>query len=163
MPLAALAVPAEAQLDAADVGAQRSYLELVDTLRQMGSQPEADAKQLWRRVVFNILVSNTDDDLRNHAFLREATGWRQSPADDMNPCPVDVRPRVHALAIDDTDPTASLDTALEVAPRFGLALPDAKPLRGFQDLLTATNGLGPLVTVSALRARPHGPRRSASS
>ena len=113
-------------IDATDHGDQRSYLELVDALRQMGSQPELDAKQLWRRVVFNMLVSNTDDHLRNHAFLREATGWRLSPAYDMNPCPVDVRPRVHALAIDDTDPTASLDTAFEVAPRFGLSLTEAR-------------------------------------
>ena len=44
----------------------------------------------------------------------------------MNPCPVDVRPRVHALAIDDTDPTASLVTAFEVAPRFGLSLTEAR-------------------------------------
>lgn len=115
-------------LDAADHDEQRSYLELVDALRQIGSQPEADAKQLWRRVVFNILVSNTDDHLRNHAFLRDATGWRLSPAYDMNPCPVDVRPRVHALAIDDTDPTASLDTAMEVAPRFGLTSADARAI-----------------------------------
>ena len=115
-------------LDAADHGDQRSYLELVDALRQMGSQPEADAKQLWRRVVFNILVSNTDDHLRNHAFLRDATGWRLSPAYDMNPCPVDVRPRVHALAIDDTDPTASLDTALAVAPRYGLVAAKARAI-----------------------------------
>ena len=115
-------------LDAADHSDQRSYLELVDALRQMGSQPEADAKQLWRRVVFNILVSNTDDHLRNHAFLRDATGWRLSPAYDMNPCPVDVRPRVHALAIDDTDPTASLDTALDVAPRYGLAVAEARAI-----------------------------------
>ena len=112
-------------IDATDYGDQRSYLELVDALRQMRSQPDLDIKQLWRRVVFNILVSNTVDHLRNHAFLREATGWRLAPAYDMNPCPVDVRPRVHALAIDDTDPTASLDTALAVAPRFGLTRADA--------------------------------------
>ena len=117
-------------IDAVDRGDQHSYLELVDALRQMGSQSELDAKQLWRRIVFNVLVSNTDDHLRNHAFLREATGWRLSPAYDMNPCPVDVRPRVHALAIDDTDPTSSLDTALEVAPRFGLSLNDARHIAG---------------------------------
>ena len=115
-------------IDATDHGDQRSYLELVDALRQMGSKPELDAKQLWRRVMFNILVSNTDDHLRNHAFLRQATGWRLSPAYDMNACPVDVRPRVHALAIDETDPTASLDTALAVAPRFGLALAEARSI-----------------------------------
>ena len=115
-------------IDAADHGDQRSYLELVDALRQMGSQPGTDAKQLWRRIVFNILTSNTDDHLRNHAFLREATGWRLSPAYDMNPCPVEVRPRVQALAIDDTDPASSIETAIGVAPRFGIALAESRAI-----------------------------------
>ena len=117
-------------LDATDHGEQHSYLELVDVLRQSGSQPEADATQLWRRMIFNILVSNTDDHLRNHAFLRERTGWRLSPAYDMNPCPVDVRPRVHVLAINDTDPTASIETAMSVAARFGVTASEAKRIAG---------------------------------
>lgn len=119
-------ISAMTALDATDHGEQRSYLDLVDVLRQQGARPDADLRQLWRRIAFNILVSNTDDHLRNHAFLREARGWRLSPAYDMNPCPVDVRPRVHALAIDDADPTGSLDAALSVAPRFGLSATDAK-------------------------------------
>jgi serine/threonine-protein kinase HipA len=113
-------------LDATDHGDQHSYLELVDFLRQHGSRPDADLHQLWRRIVFNILVSNTDDHPRNHAFLREAQGWRLSPAFDMNPCPVDVKPRVLALAIDELDGTASLGIALSVAPRFGIKREDAR-------------------------------------
>lgn len=115
-------------LDAADHGDQRSYLEILDVLRQQGSQPEADAKQLWRRIVFNMLVSNTDDHLRNHAFLKAPQGWYLSPAFDMNPCPVDVRPRVHALAIDEADPTASIETALAIAVRFGLPANEARAI-----------------------------------
>lgn len=107
-------------LDATDHGNQRSYLELVDFLRQQGSKPDEDLRQLWRRIVFSILISNTDDHLRNHAFLRDAQGWRLSPAYDMNPYPVDVKPRIHALAIDELDGTASLNLALSVAPRFGI-------------------------------------------
>ena len=117
-------------LDASDHGDQHSYLEILDVLRQQGSRPEADAKELWRRAVFNILVSNTDDHLRNHAFLKGAQGWHLSPAYDMNPCPVDVRPRVHALAIDETDPTASIETALAVAIRFGLSANEARTIAG---------------------------------
>jgi serine/threonine-protein kinase HipA len=117
-------------LDASDHGDQHGYLEILDVLRQQGSRPEADAKELWRRVVFNILVSNTDDHLRNHAFLKGAQGWHLSPAYDMNPCPVDVRPRVHALAIDETDPTASIETALAVAIRFGLSANEARTIAG---------------------------------
>lgn len=115
-------------LDAVDHGEQRSYLEILDVLRQQGSQPEADAQQLWRRIVFNILVSNTDDHLRNHALLHEARGWRLAPAFDMNPCPVDVKARVHALALDETDPTASLETALGAAARFGLGRDEARAI-----------------------------------
>ena len=100
----------------------RSYLDiLVDAIRRGGSQVDADLRQLWRRVVFNVLVSNTDDHLRNHGLLREAAGWRLAPAYDLNPMPVDVKPRVHALAIDESETTASLDTALTVASAFGIA------------------------------------------
>lgn len=117
-------------LDAEDHGDQRSYLEIVDVLRQLGSRPEADIAQLWRRIVFNMLVSNTDDHLRNHAFLHDGTGWTLSPAYDMNPCPLDVRRRIHALAIDETDASASLELALDVAPRFGIDAADAKTIAG---------------------------------
>lgn len=112
-------------LDATDHGNQHSYLELADFLRQQGSRPDRDLRQLWRRIVFNVLVSNTDDHLRNHAFLRDAGGWHLSPAFDMNPCPLDVKPRIHALAIDELDGTASLDIVLSVAPRFGLRRDEA--------------------------------------
>ena len=71
-------------------------------------------------MVFNILASNTDDHVRNHAFLYDGNGWRLSPAYDLNPVPIDVRPRVHALAIDEDDPTASIDRARSIARSFGL-------------------------------------------
>ena len=59
----------------------RSYLEIVDALRQYGATTREDLMQLWRRVVFNVLTSNTDDHLRNHGFLLHGggTGWRLSP------------------------------------------------------------------------------------
>jgi serine/threonine-protein kinase HipA len=107
-------------LDAGDHGEQRSYLEIVDVIRQTGSKPEADIEELWKRIVLSILVSNTDDHLRNHGFLHDGIGWRLAPAYDLNPCPIDVKPRVHSLAIDEDDARASLDTALAVAPQFGL-------------------------------------------
>jgi len=65
----------------------RSYLEIVDALRQHGAAPQADMEELWRRLVFNILISNTDDHLRNHGFLYEGqAGWRLSPAYDSTRC-----------------------------------------------------------------------------
>lgn len=98
-----------------------SYIEIADALRVDGAEVTRDLRQLWRRMVFNVLVSNTDDHLRNHGFLRAARGWQLSPAYDMNPMPVDVRPRVHVLAIDEEDQTSSLANAMKVAPSFGIS------------------------------------------
>jgi serine/threonine-protein kinase HipA len=90
-------------------------------LRQYGARPEEDCAQLWRRLVFSILISNTDDHLRNHGFLYEpGGGWRLTPAYDMNPMPVDVKPRVLTTTIDEADGTASLELAYSVAHHFGL-------------------------------------------
>ena len=106
----------------------RSYLEVVEFLRREGATVNEDLRQLWRRIVFNMLVSNTDDHLRNHGFLRAPQGWRLSPAYDLNPVPVDVKPRIHALAIDEIDGTASLDTAMAIAPMFGISEGDARAI-----------------------------------
>lgn len=116
---------AMSMLGAAD-NEDHSYLEIVDVLRQYGSQPEQDCAQLWRRIIFNILISNTDDHLRNHGFLYDGVGgWRLSPAYDMNPTPLDVKARILSLAIDEADDRASLDVALGMARQCGLKLPAA--------------------------------------
>jgi len=62
-----------------------SYLEIAEFLSNQGSQTKTDLAQLWRRIVFNIAVSNTDDHLRNHGFLLTGKGWKLSPAYDLNP------------------------------------------------------------------------------
>ena len=99
----------------------RSYLELVDALRQHGADPKSDMTRLWRRMVFTILISNTDDHMRNHGFLYDGSkGWRLSPAYDLNPIPTDIKPRILSTAIDESDCTASLTLAMEVAGYFGL-------------------------------------------
>jgi len=98
-----------------------SYLEIVDALRQHGAAPRKDMEELWRRLAFNILISNTDDHLRNHGFLYEGRdGWRLSPAYDLNPVPVDLKPRILTTAINEDDNTASLALALDVAGYFGI-------------------------------------------
>jgi len=99
----------------------RSYLEIVDALRQHGAAPREDMAALWRRLVFNILISNLDDHLRNHGFLYEGPhGWRLSPAYDLNPVPTDIKPRILTTAINEDDNTASLALAMEVAGYFEL-------------------------------------------
>src|SRR5438552_6399933 len=72
-----------------------SYLDVVDAIRQHGAGIEADLEELWRRIVFYILISNTDDHLRNLGFLYAGSeGWRLAPAYDLNPVPVETKPRV---------------------------------------------------------------------
>lgn len=119
---------AMSMLGAADNEAH-TYLEIVEALRQQGASPNEDLKELWRRIVFNVLISNTDDHLRNHAFLYEnQKGWRLSPAYDMNPVPVDVKPRILTTAIDPEDDSASMDLAFAAAEYFGLQKAEAKTI-----------------------------------
>jgi serine/threonine-protein kinase HipA len=101
--------------DGADANAGVSYLELAELLMQRGAQPEADLKQLWKRIVFNICVSNTDDHLRNHGFLLTNKGLRISPAYDINP-----NPKGYGLNlnIDEHSNALDLDLALKIAPYF---------------------------------------------
>lgn len=107
----------------------RSYMEFVDVLRQYGATPQEDMRALWRRIVLSILISNTDDHLRNHGFLYGGpAGWGLSPAYDLNPVPVDIKPRVLSTAIDLDDATASLDLAMQVAPYFEIDLGDARQI-----------------------------------
>ncbi|MBP6985538.1 MAG: type II toxin-antitoxin system HipA family toxin [Alphaproteobacteria bacterium] len=105
---------------------QHSYLEMVYALAQNGAAPEEDMKELWRRIVFTIMVSNTDDHLRNHGFVYERyKGWRLSPAYDINPTPIEIAPHVLTTSIDFNDNTASLETAMRVAKEFRLKKEDA--------------------------------------
>jgi serine/threonine-protein kinase HipA len=107
----------------------RSYLEFADALRQHGASPKEDMQAIWRRIVFSVLISNTDDHLRNHGFLYEGQdGWRLAPAYDLNPVPVDIKPRILTTAIDTEDTTASLELALSVAPYFELEETDARAI-----------------------------------
>lgn len=112
-------VSAMTMLEATD-GDQRSYLEIAETIEQTSARATADLAELWRRIVFNILISNTDDHLRNHGFLHAGgTSWNLAPAFDMNPDP-EPGPKDLSTAIDMTDTTASLDVALSVASLFRL-------------------------------------------
>jgi serine/threonine-protein kinase HipA len=103
------------RVDGADAGDGVSYLELADILMRLGSNTARDLEQLWRRIVFSICVSNTDDHLRNHGFLLEPTGWTLAPAYDMNPDPHGAGLK---LNISETDNTLDLELALSVASVF---------------------------------------------
>jgi serine/threonine-protein kinase HipA len=109
--------------DGADASVGASYLEIADFITRSGSRPEADLKQLWRRIVFSIAVSNTDDHLRNHGFILEPNGWRLSPAFDINPSPFGDG---LSLAIDENDNALDFDLALSVAPYFRISKAEAE-------------------------------------
>ncbi len=119
-------------------GELRSYLEIADAIRQLSATPQKDLHQLWRRIVFNVFISNVDDHLRNHAFLYAGpAGWSLSPAYDLNPTPTDIRPRVLSTAIDFTDPTGSLSLVLETFKYYDLTYADAQKI--VQEVAAATS------------------------
>lgn len=62
-----------------------SYLDIADFILSFGTNVNENLGNLWRRIVFNIAISNTDDHLRNHGFILTANGWILSPAYDLNP------------------------------------------------------------------------------
>jgi len=100
---------------------QHSYIEIANAIINYGANPEKDLEELWRRMVFNIFISNLDDHLRNHGFLLYGNkGWVLSPAYDMNPVPRQVRSNYHALSIDYTSTEGSIDTAFSVIEEFRL-------------------------------------------
>jgi len=89
-----------------------------------GTSVAEDLAELWRRIVFNICVSNTDDHLRNHGFLLASQeGWRLAPAYDMNPNPQGTG---LTLNVAGNDNRLDLDLALEAAESFRQPLSDAK-------------------------------------
>lgn len=92
-----------------------SYFDFIDILSKMGSNKSTDLNQLWRRIVFSICVSNTDDHLRNHGFILTPTGWELSPAYDINPNPSG---RGLSLNINDKSNALSLQLAMDIAPYF---------------------------------------------
>lgn len=117
-------VSAMTLLEAAD-GEPGSYLEIADAITEHSPSPDEDLRELWRRIVFSVLISNTDDHLRNHGFVRSSTaGWSLSPAFDLNPDP-SPGPKHLSTAIDFDDDRARLDTLLEVAEEFRLSADEA--------------------------------------
>jgi serine/threonine-protein kinase HipA len=108
-------------------GERGSYPELVDALTEHGAQVSDDSRELYRRLVMNVLISNVDDHLRNHGFLwMGRKGWTLSPVYDLNPTPTDVRPRILTTNISLDEATCDLDLVLSTAEYFGLALDQAK-------------------------------------
>ncbi|UBM26304.1 HipA domain-containing protein [Pseudomonas sp. p1(2021b)] len=131
--------------DGDDASTGVSYLELAEVIMSQGAQPNQDLRELWSRIVFNILVSNTDDHLRNHGFiLVPGRGWKLSQAYDMNPVPYADGLK---LNITDADNALDLELAREVAAYFRLDRQQADDIiEDFRDIVgqwrTLAQGLG---------------------
>jgi serine/threonine-protein kinase HipA len=141
-------------------GEHGSYPELVDALTEHGAQALADAHELYRRMVFNVLISNVDDHLRNHGFLWAGpNGWALSPAYDLNPTPADVRPRILTTNINLDEGTCDLQLVLSAAEYFGLSTAAAQAI--IKQVATATATWRDVAR--AAQANPHEIRRMASA
>jgi serine/threonine-protein kinase HipA len=108
-------------------GDNGAYTQLAEGIRQLGAEVTVDLAELWRRLVFSLLISNYDDHMRNHAFLMPTAGrWSLSPAYDLNPVPEIDRVRMSKTSITEGGELPTVALALEVAPRFGLKVVQAK-------------------------------------
>ena len=99
-----------------------SYLDIAAFIKSYGAQPKRDLIELWKRIVFYMAVSNTDDHLRNHAFIFAENGWRLSPLYDVNPVPYGDE---LSLNVDEEDNSINIDLAIQTAVRFGISEADA--------------------------------------
>ncbi len=160
-------VSAMTMLEAQD-GDRASYLDIAEVVERVSPGATRDLTELWRRVAFTVLVSNTDDHLRNHGFLRTSSdGWSLSPAFDLNPNPQGPGELSTAIAFD--DPIASIETLVEVAEYFRLDV--AKCQLILSEVLAATSawrqkarkvGLGPQAIEDMAPAFEHEQRRFAA-
>lgn len=100
-----------------------SYIDIVDFIRAYGSSPKDDLIELFKRIIFSMAVSNTDDHLRNHGFILNDKGWRLSPLYDVNPVPYG---DVLSLNIDSYDNSISIDLAISSACYYDINEFDAE-------------------------------------
>nr|WP_232530908.1 HipA domain-containing protein [Microlunatus antarcticus] len=127
-------------------GVPADYLELAEALAEHGSAVVADLGRLWRRIAFMLVINNVDDHLRNHGFLRTASGWTLSPAFDLNPDPDPGAARVTTVGFVD-DAEGALEQLVANAGAFRLTADHAaavldEVLRGTASWRTVARGNG---------------------
>lgn len=124
-------------------GDAATYTDIAECIRMYSSAPTEDLHELWRRIVFGVMIGNLDDHLRNHGFLYDGDDkWRLSPAYDLNPVPLEEMVRELTTWISDEGPEAELDFAYRAAPFFALKDEEAariadevaEGLQGWRDL-----------------------------
>ena len=109
--------------DGASAADGSSYLDMVSFINSNGCNPRNDLVELWKRIVFNMAVSNTDDHLRNHAFVLSKKGWILSPLYDVNPVPYGDE---LSLNVNEDDNRISIALAIETSVKFGIKEDEAR-------------------------------------
>lgn len=111
------------QVDGTSAQNGSGYLDIVRFITGNGADPKKDLIELWKRVVFSMAVSNTDDHLRNHGFLLTKKGWRLSPLYDVNPSR---KGQFLSLNVSENDNSKNIKLALEVANYYSIEPQTAK-------------------------------------
>lgn len=111
--------------DGASAADGTGYLDIVSFIKSNGAQPKKDLVELWKRIVFSMAVSNTDDHLRNHGFILTKNGWCLSPMYDVNPIPEGYE---LSLCVNEDDPAISIALAIETASYFDISKKDAETM-----------------------------------
>ena len=109
-------------------GENASYLDIASFIRSSGQHPARDLEELWKRIVFSMAISNTDDHLRNHGFLLGTAGWKLSPAFDLNP---NIYGDNLSLYVSGEDSSIDFDLAIKAASFFGINMNEAKQIVNF--------------------------------
>jgi serine/threonine-protein kinase HipA len=113
------------QIDGQD---SSGYLDIVSFIKSNGSRPEIDLIELWKRIIFNMAVTNSDDHLRNHGFLLTENGWQLSPLYDVNPVPYG---DTLSLNVSEDDNSIDLELAIETAIFYGISKNEAEEIAKF--------------------------------
>ena len=120
-------------------GDEAAYTDIAESIRMYSSAPTADLHELFRRIVFGVMIGNLDDHLRNHGFLYDQNNkWRLSPAYDLNPVPLAEKARELTTWISEEGPEADLDLARRAAPYFALKANQADAI--IEDVAVALKG-----------------------
>lgn len=113
------------KVDGSSKNDDTSYLDIASFIKAYGAQPQEDLKELWKRIVFNIAISNTDDHLKNHGFLLNQNGWKLSPLYDVNP---NIYGHYLSLNIDKYDSSLQFDLVINTSELYGIKTSEAKHL-----------------------------------
>ncbi len=107
-----------------------AYTQIADVIVARSVDPKSDLEELWRRLAFNLLITNVDDHVQNHGFLHVEHGqWRLAPAFDINPFP-DKDPELKLWLNEDDGPVDSIEAVLKEASHFRLSDDEAKCILG---------------------------------